>query len=188
MPNLVAGKNENQAELSTKDLTPSPTPPGGFPDFRNFKYPGYCFDVDRHPFTLTDGEFKEKKKSGMWIKFRNSYFADVTRDGDPDAMVVLSIITGGSAAPNCVYIFSKGKGDHPKLIELWAVETGDRADGGLRKIYDENGDLVIERYLSEGKLGDCCPQYYMKETYRWERDRFNKVSEEKVSNPVSGTE
>jgi len=36
MPNLVAGKNENRAGLSTKGPTPSPTPPGGFPDFRNF--------------------------------------------------------------------------------------------------------------------------------------------------------
>ena len=60
--------------------------------------------------------------------------------------------------------------------------------GGLGKIYDEDGNLVIKRYLYERNLGDCCPQFYMRETYRWEHNKFKKIDEKKVSHPLRGTE
>ena len=66
-------------------------------------------------------------------------YGDVTKDGVEEAMVVLPIETQGSAIPYYVYVFTMENGK-PKL--LWDFEAGDRADGGLRQVYADNGQLV----------------------------------------------
>lgn len=69
---------------------------------------------------------------------------------------------------------------------LWDFQTGYHADGGLRRIYGENGDLVLERFSPEEKSGDCCAKYYIKETYKWNKNVFEKQTEEKFLNPRYG--
>jgi hypothetical protein len=75
-------------------------------------------------------------------------YGDVTDDGAEEAIVVLPIENRGSAIPYYVYIFTMHQGK-PKLI--WDFETGDRADGGLRQVYAQDGDLIIELY-GRGKI------------------------------------
>ena len=96
---------------------------------------------------------------------------DVTGDGEDEAVVILKIETGGSAIPQLVYVFT-WKDGKPELI--WPFRTGDRADGGLKDVRAENGQLVIELYGQDrfilgqtetGKITDdreqlCCPTYF----------------------------
>lgn len=123
-------------------------------------------------------------------------YGDVTGDEAEEAMVVFFENVKGTAIPYYVYVYTLKKGS-PKL--LWSFETGDRADGGLRQAYAENGELVIELY-GNGKViggdlyaedgttgGDCCPTHFTRARYQWQGNRFQqKGKEEILSNPVGG--
>jgi len=84
----------------------------------------------------------------------------------------------GTAITYYVYVYTM-KANYPNLI--WAVGTGDRSQGGLRKVYAENGELVIELYGNNSRVngnvfGDdfsaCCPSSFTKPRYRWARGHF----------------
>ena len=90
----------------------------------------------------------------------------------------LKIITGGTAIPQVVNIYQWKDG---KPEKLWTFRTGDRADGGLKDIRAENGQLVVELYGQDrfllgqtetGKItGDeeqlCCPTFFTRTRYKW---------------------
>jgi hypothetical protein len=106
-------------------------------------------------------------------------YGDVTGDEREEAMVVLTESTWGTAIPYWVYVYSLNN-DQPKL--LWAFATGDRAEGGLRKVYADQGDLVVELYGEGARVdgevyvdapnGCCCPILFTRTRYRWLDDHF----------------
>lgn len=121
-------------------------------DFRNFSYQeteGLHIPRSRkRSFKLKDGlspETRDKQGSvdEMGVQLNRVSYGDVTGDGQEEAIVTMSIVTGGSALPNIVYIYTL-KGNKPRL--LWAFDTGDRVDGGLRRVKAENGYLLVELY------------------------------------------
>ncbi len=116
------------------------------------------------------------------MSLRSIAYGDVTGDGVEEAMVVLSVgVTGGTARPHAVYIFTLEQ-KRPKV--LWAFPTGDRADGGLRQVYAADGDLVVERYNSVGSKGDCCPTTFTRVRYQWQGNHFQqKLVEEMLPHP-----
>src|SRR2546425_1142334 len=116
-------------------------------------------------------------------------FRSITGDGDEDAMVALGIDNHGSAIPDYVYIFTIEKG---KAKLIWDFETGDRADGGLRNVYADNGQLVIELFgkdrviggqLYTGEEGLCCPSSFTRTRYKWTGKHFEEVGRETLDNP-----
>lgn len=89
----------------------------------------------------------------------------------------------GSAIPYYVYVYGIHR-DKPKL--LWSFETGDRAQGGLRRVFAENGQLVLELYgkdthlegdLYAGSQAACCATYYTRSRYEWKGNRFRRVQQ-----------
>lgn len=176
-----------QAEILEKNSTASSSPIGKF-DFKNFSYPlprGWQ-DSDgeeaklvngKRPFTMTP----EIERIGL--SFVTVKYFDATGDGEDEAVVILKIETGGSAIPQLVYIY-KWKDDAPELI--WNFRTGDRADGGLKNIRLDGGDIVVElfgqdRYivgeLDTAKItGDeeqlCCPTHWTRSRYKWNGNAF----------------
>jgi hypothetical protein len=157
-------------------------------DFKNYKYPlprGWQ-DSDGKEVELVGGKrpmemTEEVERIGL--SYVTTKFFDVTGDGQDDAFVILKIETGGAAIPQLVYVF-QWKTDAPEMI--WYFRTGDRADGGLKDIRAENGEVVIElfgqdRYivgeLDTAKVtGDeeqlCCPTYFTKSRYKWNGNVF----------------
>jgi hypothetical protein len=167
-----------QPSLSPTSTTNSPI---RLVDFDNTAYPNFpdYSGSKKRRITLMPG------KGGPW----HINYGDITGDGAEEAMVVLGIESRGSAIPKYVYIFTMEKG-RPKLI--WDFETGDRADGGLRQIAAENGQLVIELFgkdrviggqLYRGEEGLCCPSSFTSARYRWTAKRFELISKETLSNP-----
>ncbi|MBS1798015.1 MAG: hypothetical protein JSS81_29615 [Acidobacteria bacterium] len=176
-----------QAELLDDRDKKTESPIGKF-DFKNFSYPlprGWQ-DSDGKDVELVNGKrpmemSEEAKRIGM--SYVTTKFFDATGDGQDEALVVLKIDTGGSAIPQLVYLFT-WKNDQPELI--WNFRTGDRADGGLKNIRVENGDLIVElfgqdRYivgeLDTAKItGDeeqlCCPSYFTQTHYKWNGNAF----------------
>ncbi len=156
-------------------------------DFKNYTYPlprGWQ-DSDskvelingKRPMEMTE----EVERIG--ISHVTTKFLDVTADGEDEAFVILKIETGGAAIPQLVYVF-QWSGDAPEMI--WYFRTGDRADGGLKDIRAENGQVVIElfgqdRYivgeLDTAKVtGDeeqlCCPTFFTRSRYKWNGNVF----------------
>ncbi len=127
-------------------------------DFENFTYPepeyGYLsrkkgigyFGSSRGHYRLTDGEEPViRGKDGMLKNSPASLvsveYADLTGDDEPEALIRLSIQTGGSAIADNFY-FYRWQNKTPQLI--FSFSAGDRADGGFRTMNAINGDLVIE--------------------------------------------
>ena len=114
-------------------------------------------------------------------------YGDVTGDGTEEAMVVLTQSTRGTAIIYFVYVFAIEK-QQPKL--LWAFATGDRAQGGLRKVYSDQGDLVVELYGEGARVdeeiyvnapnGCCCPTAFTRTRYRWLSDHFGSHGKSEV--------
>ncbi len=170
--------------------TSSAAPIGSF-DFKNFKYPlprGWQ-DSDgkeaelqngKRPMTMTE----EIERTGL--SFAGAGFFDATGDGQDEALIILKIETGGSAIPQLIYIY-QWKDGQPELI--WNFRTGDRADGGLKNIRVDNGDVVVELYgqdryivgeLDTAKItGDeeqlCCPTHWTRSRYKWNGSNFRLV-------------
>ena len=167
-------------------------------DFRNFSYPEteglHTPHSRKRSFKLKDGALPETRDKqgfvdGMGIYLSSVSYGDVTGDGQEEAIVTMSIVTGGSALPNIVYIYTL-KGSKPRL--LWAFDTGDRADGGLRRVKAENGRLLVELY-GNGKIlgkdlgaedktnrGACCPTFFTRARYKWTGNGFRLASKPKV--------
>jgi hypothetical protein len=165
----------------------SPSPSIRSIDFANFTYPytpGLLLPKDRQrSFALRDGTFPETKRAvGMY--FGHAFYGDVTGDGAEEALVYLEVHTNGSAAPGCVYIYRTGA-VHPRL--LWAFDTGDRHYGGLRQVYADRGDLIVELYgkgkfigrdlFADDGTSDQTPFPYIitRTRYRWNRRRFRRI-------------
>ena len=190
-----------QTELLDQRHKTTNSPLASF-DFKNFTYPlprGWQ-NPDGTDLTLTGGrrvpvtrfideempdeekvEARATRRIGM--SYVTTKYLDVTGDGQDEAIVILKVETTGNAIPQLVYIY-EWKDDKPQL--LWNFRTGDRADGGLKDMRSENGDLVIELYgqdrflLGEtetGKItGDeeqlCCPTYFTRTFYKWNGKNF----------------
>jgi hypothetical protein len=144
-------------------------------------FPDYTSDAKKR-LTLSAGEVSPSFLT----------YGDVTGDGVEDAAVAIGISIQGSAIPDYVYIYTIVNGSPtPKVI--WDFETGDRADGGLRNVYGENGQLVIELFGKDRIIGDqlyrgdeplCCPSSFTKTFYKWNGSSFEKLRSEVLPNPA----
>ncbi len=175
-------------------VTPTPTPtvettnsPIGKFDFKNYTYPlPRGWQGGMREITLENGKaplsMKEDERK-IGASFVKTKFGEVTGDAQDEAFVSIKIETGGAALPQVVYIF-EWKNDKPELI--WYFRTGDRADGGLRDLRAENGELVIELYGQDRYIfgdvetmkvtGDeeqlCCPTFFTRNRYKLTGSRF----------------
>lgn len=130
-----------------------------------------------------DQKADAKTRRRIGLSYVTTKYLDVTGDAEDDAVVVLKIETGGSAVPQVAYVFT-WKAGKPELI--WPFRTGDRADGGLKDIHVENGEMIIELYgqdrfllgqMETGKItGDveqlCCPTHFSRTAYKWNGNNF----------------
>ncbi len=194
IPNLQAELLDDRQKTTTSALATF--------DFKNFSYPlprGWE-NPDRTDVTLENGRVdpvskfidedmadEEKVEARATRRIGMSYvttkYFDVTGDGQDEAIVILKVETTGHAIPQLVYIYEWTNGA-PTLI--WNFRTGDRADGGLKDMRAEGGELVVELYgqdrfllgqIETGKItGDeeqlCCPTYFTRTFYKWNGKNF----------------
>jgi hypothetical protein len=175
---VVSPLAKNPVLSPTPRTVPTPTPSSAIRsvDFENFTYPHIHA---RGTFTLKDGREPNVEESRSVI---DVIYGDVTADGNEDAMVVQSQNIHGSAIPYFVYVFTVN-GAKPKL--LWSFVAGDRAQGGLRRVFAENGNLAVELYGDKAYVGmpnydasaDCaaCATRYTRAHYAWQKNRFRRI-------------
>jgi hypothetical protein len=190
----VSGKLQ---EGSDQAHSRSPKSPIRQVDFRNLSYPklptGKCSLEEIH---LKDGKYKgpdewapdRTSSVGCWaVALSQVDYGDVTGDGIEEAIVTLYAEMGGTESSQDVYIYTS-QGGEPVL--LWKFATGDRADGGRRRIAAENGALVIELFGVGAVIGrdlsdtedvpDCCPAHFTRTRYKWVGNKLQQDGPEEV--------
>jgi len=194
LPNLQAEILDERGKTSHSPLVAI--------DFKNFTYPlprGWQHP-DGDEITLAGGRLQPRFKNieeemtpeekaaaraerRIGMAYVTTKYFDVDGDGLDEAAVILKVETGGTAIPQLVYIYT-WKDDKPELI--WPFRTGDRADGGLKDLRVENGELVVELYGQDRFIlgqtetskitGDeeqlCCPLYFTRNFYKWNGRSF----------------
>jgi hypothetical protein len=163
-------------------------------DFRNFTYSRLpTRKCSMGKIRLHDGKYGSTAnfsprvipRGGCWsVGVAPVIYGDVTGDGQEEAMVVLYAEVGGTESSEDVFIYSLKNGS-PVL--LWKFWTGDRAEGGLIKLYAEDGKLVVELagknkfvganyFANDGSAvnGLCCPTVITRSKYQWVRRAFRR--------------
>jgi hypothetical protein len=188
VPALAQNSSPSPIATAEPSSTPAPNSPIRAVDFENFTYPR--IGEPRRTVTLRNGEEQTDDDPTLLV---NVIYGDVTEDGNEEAMVVHTVSIRGTAIPHFVYIYTMNR-NKPRL--LWSFDTGDRAEGGLRQVYAENGRLVVELYGKNkfvgGDLyaeddsisGACCPSLFTRAHYEWRGNRFRRSGQlEVLPNP-----
>lgn len=170
-------------------------------NFENFTYTADpIYSKGAKTFTLKDGTYPGRIQDGGVapgsVSLAHKVYGDVTNDGQDEALLVLTQNIQGSAIPYYVYIYSM-ESNQPRLLA--ALATGDRAEGGLRQIFAENGRLVVELYgkqkfigadrfgRDDSSRGACCPTLFTRSRYEWKNNNFHRTGQLEVSkNPNGG--
>ncbi len=176
--------NLNKQISTVKVSEPKDASPICSIDFSNFTFPWPASDPP-HKFTLNDGAFNPKDTLDELPALRlvHIYYGDANNDGQKDAAVVMSVASGGSALPYLIFLYEiPSFSETPKLI--WSFESGDRALNGLRSVYVDSGQLVLETYNEYPNNGDCCPATYKRAEYQWRESTFVLTGETILSNPT----
>ncbi|MDQ1589824.1 MAG: hypothetical protein QOG71_451 [Pyrinomonadaceae bacterium] len=172
---------------ATPVSTPTPDSPIRKFDFGNFTYPSPDHPQGRKKIKLREGDQPPTQFSKHGIprdigyRLRAINYGDATGDENEEAIVTLDLVHSGTARVAYVYVYTL-RLSRPAL--LWSFATGDRADGGLKKVDAENGELLVELmgrnkvigtdlYADDGtNKGDCCPDAFTRTRYRWRDGRF----------------
>ncbi|HEX7774122.1 MAG TPA: hypothetical protein VF435_16985 [Pyrinomonadaceae bacterium] len=155
--------------------------------FANFTYPARpLFEGTENlkSLTLKHGIFHPELNEHGYIKRMGAYLkyveiADVTGDLHKEAIVALGNLCDCSGVWFAIYIYELQKQKPGRL--LWAFHTGDRAYGGLKRVYALKSRLVLELYghgsgpnlPPPGYDGAyCCNEDYTRRSYKWNGRRF----------------
>ncbi len=158
-------------------------------DFKNFTYPAFCASEETENVTVKDGEFSSEKQEDGYVdrflfKVFDVAYGDLNADGREEAIVLTVCNTGGTGNFSEGFIFTPGT----RVPVLTArIPGGDRADGGLRKAFVDDGLLVVDSNDAGEDGGACCPQIIVTTKYRLLGDRIAKVGNE-TRRPVFPTE
>jgi hypothetical protein len=129
---------------------------------------------------LRDGRFEvgEDQTKGiryLLLELDDVSYEDLTRSGKEEALVYIRGISVTNRFVGCVFVYAFEEGS-PRL--LWHYETGDRADGGLRKMEVRDRTLMIEQNTIQGGAGLCCPKKFVRRYFKWNGKEFRNVKSE----------
>jgi hypothetical protein len=173
-------------------------------DFGNFTFPSLPTNkCSMEQVRLIKGTYDapklraQRSEEDCWsVVLVSVDYGDVTDDGVEEAMVVLYAEAGGNESRQDVFVYAS-EGSDPKL--LWKFATGDGADGGLKRVFADNGKLVIELYglgakigkdvygMNPPEVGTCCPKHFTRTIYKWVAGSFQEYGESAVSPNPSGS-
>jgi hypothetical protein len=99
-------------------------------------------------------------------------FGDIKGITGTSAIVTTTFHTGGTAHWQFLYVIALIS-EKPKVL-AW-LESGSRADMGLRSASADRGDLVLVVNDPDKRQGDCCSTGTITYRYRWAGGSFHNV-------------
>jgi len=189
--NSVMKTKDSQATVRNGNASLSLTPTAGQQlssirqvNFKDFTYPWYPSfltpPLDSREVTLRNGKFAVEEDQSKGIRFLTLELDDVsyenlTGDSSEQAFLYIQGIAVMNRFVGCLFIYDFTNG-RPRLI--WQYETGDRADGGLRKAEVKDQTLIIDQNVLEGGEGLCCPKKFIRRYFKWNGEEFRIVKSE----------
>ena len=121
-------------------------------DFATRSYGNYRLSNGANrELVLVDGQFREFSESSHWFDLDDVFYTDLTGDGSPEAIVMMTHLECGSkcnGGKNLLYVYSQ---DQP-LNEILKYESGSGMEGcSLKSLTVKNRQLSLE-------LFGRCPQ------------------------------
>ena len=148
-------------------------------DFKNFTYHPHCAGEDTEAVLIKNGEFsKQTPMDGYVDRFYFNVFdvtyGDLNGDGKDEAVVLTTCNTGGTGnfTEGFVYTMKAGK---PAMIA--DIPGGDRAAGGLRRAWVDNGYLFVDANEETEDSGACCPRAAVVTKYKVAGGNLTTVGE-----------
>jgi hypothetical protein len=117
-------------------------------DFKNRSYPYRFSWGKRISVPLKNGryEYNFRIERG-WFDVSDVYLTDLTNDGRPEAVVMLSHVGCGVSCDGGSALFYVYSFDNHRLKLFWQYETGDLAYGcGLKSFTAKRGTLTLELF------------------------------------------
>jgi len=158
-------------------------------DFKNFVYDWYSPEYRSsrgERIILKDGSMDVKSSPGKEPRkffLIEVTYGDLTADGEEEAVVIVGVITSGTARHSLVFVYGMS-GEAPK--RLFVYETGDRWNYGYHDALIKDNQLLIERYKPiiteyEGTKHDMsASNTYVRDYYKWDQTKFIKFKTEEV--------
>jgi hypothetical protein len=117
-------------------------------DFKNLSYRYRLLYGRRIGVTLKDGEYEyDFRDDRGWFNLSDVYYADVTSDGNPEAIVMLWHVSCGVSCDGGAALFYVYTARMNKLKMVWQYETGSLAYGcGLKSFAVKNRNVIIELF------------------------------------------
>ena len=178
LPSQTPGSVNKAADIQTGKLYSSIRKV----DFGNFTFPWTENQGDGDLFTLKDGEKKRIGEGDIEATLQKIEYGDVTNDGKEEAMLSIYPWSGGNCSCHMVFIYTL-ENKIPKLI--WSFDTWDKANGGFKRAYAKNGELIVETFgdnkfendkwefsFPEKITGYCCPTAFTKIHFKWNGEKF----------------
>ena len=150
-------------------------------DFKNFTYP---VETGKDTFTLKNGETPFGDGKDILFALENIEFADLTNDEEDEAIIKM-LSEYGKTSTGFMYIYTL-ENQKPKI--LWSAATGFDAQGGLKRLYSDKGELIVELFgknqFTESKnkfefLGETDapknsyrPVKFTKFRFKWNGEKF----------------
>ena len=142
-------------------------------DFATRSYGNYeLSNGANRDLVLIDGQFREFGDSQHWFDLNDVFYTDLTGDGSPEAIVMLTHLECGrmcDGGKNLIYIYSQ---NHP-LQEILKYESGSGLEGcSLKSLTVEKRTLTLDLF------GKCPPpsgiidEFVHRETYDLTRVEF----------------
>jgi hypothetical protein len=121
-------------------------------NFATRSYGNYKFSDGRNrELVLVDGQFREFGNSKHWFDLNDVYYTDLTGDGNPEAIVMMTHIECGrmcDGGKNLVFVYSQ---NYP-LQEILKYESGSGIEGcSLKSLTVANRQLTLDLF------GKCPP-------------------------------
>jgi hypothetical protein len=156
-------------------------------DFKNFVYPFTTIDLPSVPsqlrwmplsassrVALRGGRYKARcdEPPCFLLSLDRVEFGDIDGLAGTTALVMVTFHTGGTATWQYLYVIALRAGK-PQVI-AW-LETGSRADMGVRRASVDHGDLVLVVNDPAKREGDCCSTGSITLRYRWQDGSFRQI-------------
>ncbi|MBA2732308.1 MAG: hypothetical protein H0U54_05400 [Acidobacteria bacterium] len=183
--------------LCTKGQTSLPKSQIRRIDFLNFAYPNKSlgYGTIQSAIELTGGEFEisNLKENFLWLVSAspdNITYADLTNDGEEEAIIEMFSDSGASGGEHFLYVYTMARG---QAKFLWFFEThGSGTDiGGIKEIYSRDGDLILEIYgknkvsgkgstVAEDYECDGCYKEFTRARFHWNGKSFKQKGKAEI--------
>jgi hypothetical protein len=126
----------------------------------------------RHVFVSED--CRESPSECPTLTLDRVKYGELTGMAQESALVAMTYHTGGTATWQYLYVVAWRSG-MPEVV-AW-LETGSRADKGLRNASIERGDLVLVVNDPAKREADCCSSGTITTRYRWREGSFQQIGQ-----------